>query len=114
MTSDERRVWVEEAVEQRMSRLGAMPPRPEVTELWRARVALCDLLQGRRLRSYARQELGLALQMEALGAPPEAVNGALACAAHWEWIAVRCELGQILWGCRYDRQGRCPEDIDPL
>lgn len=113
MTNDERRVWVEEAVEQRMSRLGAMPPRPVVTELWRARVALCDLLQGQRLRSYARREFDAALDMEALGAPPEAVTQGLAGAAHWEWMAVRCELGQILWGCRYDRQGRCPEDFDP-
>lgn len=90
----------------------SMPPRPVVDGLWVERVKLCDLLWGRKMRSRARLELQTALSMEELGAPCEDVTRVLERAAHMEWIARVTEFGQVLWGERYDRQGRRPEDVE--
>ena len=73
---------------------------------------LCDLLWGRWIRSFATREFEMALVIEEQGALPAEVTEFLDRAAHWEWMAARSEQGQILWGERYDRQGRRPEDGD--
>lgn len=81
----------------------------EVT-LWTGRVMLCDLLQGRIFRKYAQAEFEAALSVELLGAPRFAVTDILERAVHREWIASIAEKGQVLWGGRYDRERRLPED----
>lgn len=78
--------------------------------LTRARSAICDLLQGRVLRQHAEETLKVALEIERLGAPLDVVVTELERAAHWEWIAVRSEWGQIMWGGRLNRCGR-PEAV---
>ena len=74
-----------------------------VLHLWRT--ALTDLLTGRVFRHYADEGLQVALDAERYGAPVAVVDQELARAAHWEWMAVRAECGQILWGGRCNRCG---------
>jgi len=81
-------------------------------ELFRARVMLCDLMHGRSMRERAARELGVALELEAHGAPAEAVTASLEVAAHWEWIASITEKGQVLWGERRNRDGVTAEDAE--
>lgn len=78
-------------------------------ELFRARATLCDLLLGRVFRGHAERELGVAFECERYGAPPATVTEGLDRAAHLEWIAQKSEWGQILWGCRLNRDGQKPE-----
>lgn len=74
--------------------------------LRRARSVICDLLQGRALRMHAEETLRAALRCEELGAPRYVVVRELERAAHWEWIAMISERGQVLWGGRLNRCGR--------
>jgi hypothetical protein len=79
-----------------------------MSDLLMARAALCDLLLGRRLRSRAEWFLTEALDYDSRGLH-ELADTKLDDAAHWEWIAIRCEHGQILWGGRLNRCGYQPE-----
>ena len=40
--------------------------------------------------------------------PAYVLDDALAEAAQWEWIAQRAELGEVLWGGRFNRCGFQP------
>lgn len=94
---------------------------PSEEHRWRA--TFCDLLIGRWMRALAQRELDKVLEFERIMLDFErmqdeqldpgwksAVDEQLDAAAHYEWIAVRAEWGQILWGGRLDRHGRRPED----
>lgn len=79
--------------------------------LKRARSVICDLLQGRVLRLHAEETFQSALWCEQIGAPREVVVRELERAAHWEWIAMISERGQVMWGGRLNRCGM-PDKVD--
>lgn len=80
-----------------------------MTPLDRERIALCDLLHGRIIRSWAWEELLDAVELECLGLPPQSVyphqtlDERIATAAHREWIAGLAEQGRVGWGGRVNR-----------
>lgn len=78
------------------------------SQLFEVRVTLCDLLVGRYMRALAAEKLADALMIEEGGWKREALER-LEAAAHLEWIAVRAEMGQILWGGRMNRYGESPD-----
>lgn len=75
---------------------------------WRA--ALCDLMIGRTLRQKAENNLAFAIACESdpILCVGNVINEMIAQAAHWEWIAVQAEQGQIGWGGRFNRCGYQP------
>lgn len=79
-----------------------------VDDLLEARVTLCDLLIGRRIRLVAEQHLTAALALERHGSPGFVIDKLLEEGAHCEWIACRSEQGKILWGGRLNRCGYQP------
>ena len=77
-------------------------------ELMRQRVALLDLLVGRRFRYHAEEALEQAVRLEFRGWDGMA-DERFAQAAHIEWIASLTETGRIAFGGRLNRCGWQPE-----
>lgn len=81
---------------------------PDV-ELRVARTQLSDLLIGRMFRLHAQDTFEVALDIERHGAPRDTVTHELERAAHQEWVAVRSERGQVVFGGRLNRCGSADE-----
>jgi hypothetical protein len=66
-------------------------------------------LRGRAAeRLQGAVELDVILRERRWSVPAYVLDDALAEAAQWEWIAQRAELGEVLWGGRFNRCGFQP------
>lgn len=69
------------------------------------RLKLCDLLQGRVFRLHAEGMIVAAIDIERRWTCVD-VTGQIERAAHFEWIALITERGQVAWGGgRFNRCG---------